>query len=378
MAQNFNAYDPIFYANESLMQLRKALGMAGRVYRGYDKAPQQKGSTISIRKPGTFTAQNAPSLPQDIDAPEVQIKLDQWKDVPFKLTDKDLSATGEVIIQEHIAPAAYAIADAIDQSLNGLYADIPWFYDIAATAGVADVTAVNQIMFDNKVPLIDASMIHWEVDSDMKTDLLNQSAFTQWQGSGQAGVNAQVTGDIGMRYGFNFFANQNVARHTKGTLSATTAALVGAHAKGAKQVTIDAGTLTGTLKKGDTFVVAGHAQRYAVTADATASANQITVAITPVLAIDYPDNAQVTVSLDDHSATLAFHRNAFALAMAPLSTMGQELGSARMAVATDPVTNLSLRSTLWYDGGAAAVNVRIDALWGAMTLDPNLAVRGRN
>ena len=53
-------YDPIFYAQEALVQLEKALGLAGRVHRGYDSTPQQLGSTIQIRRPGIFTATAMP------------------------------------------------------------------------------------------------------------------------------------------------------------------------------------------------------------------------------------------------------------------------------------------------------------------------------
>ncbi|WP_041467284.1 P22 phage major capsid protein family protein [Chlorobium phaeobacteroides] len=83
MANNLNLYDPLFYAQEGLIQLQKALGMASRVHRGYDKEPQQKGSTIKISKPGTFTAQDAPSNDQDINAEGMEIKLDKWKEVKF-------------------------------------------------------------------------------------------------------------------------------------------------------------------------------------------------------------------------------------------------------------------------------------------------------
>lgn len=377
MTNTLSVYDPIFYAQEALIQLEKALGMAGRVHRGHDKAPQQKGATISIRKPGAFTAQDAPSPAQDIDAGEVQIALANWKEVKFGLTDRELAATGEVIIGEHIRPAAVALADAIDQSLCALYAEVPWFHDVAATAGVADIVAVRRAMFDNKVPLRDPAMLHWMIDGDMEADFLNQTAFTQWQGSGDIGAAAQVSGSLGRRFGFNFFANQNVRAHSAGTLSSTTPLLQGAHAKGATQVTLDAATLTGTLKAGDSFVLAGNAQRYAVTADAAASANAVTVSIAPALVKAYGDNAQATVSLDDHAASLAFHRNAFALAMAPLSELGNQLG-ARIATVADPVTGLALRSRLFYDGNNSKVFVALDALWGVKTLDPNLAVRARN
>src|SRR4051812_42795680 len=107
MANTLSIYDPLFYANEALIWLKKALGLAGRVHRGYDASPQQQGSVIQIRRPSTFTAQNAPSSPQDISAGMVPITLDQWKEVKFKLTDKELTFTKEKIISEHIQPAAY-------------------------------------------------------------------------------------------------------------------------------------------------------------------------------------------------------------------------------------------------------------------------------
>lgn len=78
MANTPSVYDPIFYASEALIQLEKTLGMAIRVHRGYDKAPQDKGSIISIRKPSTFTAQDAPGTTSDIEAGEEQIVLNKW------------------------------------------------------------------------------------------------------------------------------------------------------------------------------------------------------------------------------------------------------------------------------------------------------------
>jgi len=379
MANVYSAYDPIWYANEALIQLQKSLGLASRVYRGYDKAPQQKGSTIAIRKPGTFIARDVGSSDsQDVNAEEVNITLDQWKGVRFTITDKDLSSTGQTIIEEHIRPAAYAIADAIDQALADQANCIPWYYDVGGTAGIPDLVGIRKLMFDNKVPLTDADNIHLMLDGDFEADLLGQSAFTQWQGAGQNGVSSQTDATLGRRFGFNLFANQNVVGHTKGTASVSALALNGAHAKGATTISIDAATVTGTLVRGESFVIAGNTQRYVVTAPATAAGNAFpAVQIFPALIQDYADNANVTVSLDDHSECLAFHRNAFALAMAPLSDAAQQVG-ARVQSVTDPVTGLSLRSSLWWDGDTSAVNVRVDALFGVKTLDPNLAVRARN
>jgi len=64
MSNTLGNYDPIFYAQEALIALNKALGMAGRVHRGYDPNPQQKGSVINITQPSVFEATNVNTRPE--------------------------------------------------------------------------------------------------------------------------------------------------------------------------------------------------------------------------------------------------------------------------------------------------------------------------
>jgi hypothetical protein len=382
MSNTLGVYNPIFYAQEALIQLEKSLGMAARVHRGFDEERRAfgYGETINIRRPSTFTAQDAPSVAQNVDTGTVALTLSYWKEVKFKLTDRELAFTGNRIIEDHIRPAAYALADDIDQKLSGLYKDVPWFYDIAAAPGStvpADITGVRKIMFDNSVPVYDAGRMHYMVNGALEQGFLQLSAFSQQQGAGDVGINTQMRGSLGMKYGFEMFANQNVPSHTKGTASTGTLAVDGDTAAGATTITLDAVSVTGTLVPGDTFVIAGNTQRYSVTNTVTAAANSLaSVTFTPPLVAQAANDAVVTVSLDDHTANLAFHRNAFALAMAPLSEMGNELG-ARIATVTDPVSGLSLRSRLYYVGNSSEVHVSLDVLYGVKTLDPNLACRAR-
>lgn len=378
MANVLSVYDPISYANEALIQLEKALGLAGRVHRGYDKEPRQRGSVISIRKPSVFTAQDAPGSDMDINAGEVQILLNKWKEVKFALTDKELSETGEIIIDEHIRPAAYALADQIDTDLATLYADIPWFYDANATTEVQDITQTRKVMFDNSVPLDDPNMVHLMVDGALEAEFLALNIFHNAATAGQASQGALLRGNMGTRFGLEIFANQNTPSHVKGTCDDPDLLTNGTPAKGATSLDLDAASVTGTLVKGDTFVIAGNTQRYAVTALNTASSNAFTaVAITPGLAAAPGDGAAVTVSLDSHVANMAFHRNFAALATAPLSDLGNAVG-ANIGVAEDPITQLSLRSRLWYDGDNSTVKVGLDVLYGYKTLDGNLANRLRS
>lgn len=370
-----SVYDPLFYAQEAIIQLEKALGMSARVHRGYDKAPQQKGSVISISRPSTFTAQDAPSSDQNIVAGEVQITLDKWKEVKFSLTDKELTFTTEKIITDHIRPAAYALADNIDQALTNLYKFVPWYKINSSPCAVADITGVQKIMFNNNVPE-DENMKHLMLTGTQREEFLNLEAFSQHQGAGDVGVTSQMRGTLGQKYGFEIFANQNVKTHVPGVSADATGALVGAHALGGTTVAFDAVTAAGTFKAGDTFVIAGNTQRYVFTADATADGAGAVAAtnISPALVQAYDDNAVITIVLTAGDNGLAFHRNAFALAMAPLSELGNELG-AKIATVTDPVTGLSIRSRLFYVGDSSLVKVALDVLYGVKTLDGNLACR---
>lgn len=376
MANILGAYDPIFYAQEALLLLEKNLGMAARIHRGFDRTPQQRGSTITIRKPSTFTVQDAPGTDQELATEQVSIVLDQWKEVKFALTDKELTYTGEQIINEHIRPASYALADYIDQTLLGLYRDVPWFTGVAGTTpnSVAHITKARQRLFDNKVPFNDPTALHMVIDGAAESEFLALQAFSQYQGAGDDGARTQFTGSLGRKFGFEISANQNVPTHVPGTASATALLSNGTFLKGATSINVDAAALTGTLVHGDSFVIAGSTQRYAITnVVATASGNAInSLTFTPPLDQNVADGVAVTVTLQAGARNLAFHRDAFALAVAPLSDLGDGIG-ARIATVQDPLTGLTLRARLWYSGDASKVKVALDILYGVKTLDPNMA-----
>lgn len=379
MATNvLGKYDPIFYAQEGLIALEKALGIAGRIHRGYDAERRSfnKGQTISIKRPSVFTAIPAPSVAQAVSTKYVDITLDQWQEVKFGLTDQELAYTGEQIITDHIQPAAYALADKIDQDLASLYKYVPWYYDLSGTPTIGDVTGPRRVLFDNNVPVSDEANMHYMMDGTLSHALMGLTAFGEWQGAGQAGVETQQRGTLGRKFGMECFANQNTPTHTAGAMADPAGAVVaGGWLAGATSVTIDDLTDTQTVKAGDSFSIAGHTQRYVFTEDKAVASNALTeVGIYPALQAAATADAVVTIRVDTHISNLAFHRNFAALAMAPLSEIGNELG-AKIASITDPITGLSLRSRLYYIGNSSEVNVALDVLYGYKILDGNLACR---
>ena len=379
MANALGIYNPIFYAQEALIQLENALGLAGRVHRGIEqeRGTAGKGDVINIRRPTTFAAADAPATATDLAPDTVALTLNQWREVKFSLTDKELTISEDRIISDHIRPAAVALADDIDVKLAALYKDIPWFEAAEAPIAVSDFTNVHQVLFDNKVPQNDGN-ISLMLDGTMQNEALQLSAFTQQQGAGDSGVTSQMRGSLGTKFGMEIFGNQNVQTHTKGTASVTAVLTNGTPAAGATTVSLDAASLTGTVVPGDSFVIAGNTQRYAITNTVTAASNELVgVTFTPGLAAAPGDGASVTLTLVTGTVGLALHKNAFALAMAPLSEMGNELG-AKIAVVNDPITNLALRSRLFYIGDSSKVVVALDVLYGVKTLDSNLACRLHN
>ncbi len=380
-------YNPQFYANEGLIQLEKSLGMAARVHRGYDEERRSfgKGDTINIRRPSTFTTVAAPNTTaQDTLTETVQISLTDWREVKFALTDKELSYTGERIIQDHIRPASVALADYIDQQLCQLFLGIPWVYALTMNASTAavigDVTVPRRLLFDNAVPMDD---LHYMVSGVGEQQLLGFANFSQWQGSGQAGVDTQLRGSIGTRYGMEFFANQNTPTYTSSTIADVAGAINNGagYAKGISTINFDGVSANAAFKKGDTFVLSTHSQRYVLTADVTADGTGAATgaAISPPLAVAVADNVVMTFGGSTGAGNtttqcLAFHRGAFAIAFAPLATIGEELG-AKIAIATDPITGLSLRSRVYYMPDISEVRVCLDVLFGVKVLNPNMAVR---
>jgi len=376
-------YNPVFYAQEALIQLEKHLGMASRVYRGYDAERRafRRGEYVNISRPATFTAQDAPDDGgQNTVTESVQVQLAYWREVKFVLTDKELAFTGERIIEDHIRPAAYALADDIDQKLMGLYVDVPNYKAVSSPTVAADIVDVRTIMQQRKVPVGDYENMHAVISPTIENELLDVAAFTQYTGSGTTGTNTQLTGELGRRYGFNFQCNQNAGVTHTGGVSADAAGLTdttATYAAGTTTVHIDAVTDGGTAKAGDLIYFAGHTQTYVITADVTFTGGEGDVAISPGLESTLADGVVATFVPGTWYESLAFHRNAFALVSAPLSEMGNELG-ANIATIQDPLTGLSLRSRIYYVGNSSAVHVALDILYGVKTLDGNLAVRLRD
>lgn len=399
MANTLGNYNPEFYAQEALIQLFKALGMAGRVHRGAEQerngAGNQKGDTINLKRPTKFTAQEhvagTGSTAQDVVGENVAIVLNNHQEVKYKLTDRELAYTTEQIITDHITPAAYALADKIDQDLHALGSKVGPKAFVSGSADSSFITGPRKVLRNNEVPM-DPGMIHYLIDSGMEAAFLDLGIFHEARITGE-GNNGQalMNGSLGQRFGVEVFATQNAdvdvaAKSSTATASDASGDNVGAvnNASGyeanASTIAVDGFTGSETLQVGDTFTVAGDPTVYTLTAATTFGTGAGNLTFYPALRRNTADNAVVTFNLLDaieeaaNTRNLMFHRNAFALAFAPLPMTGDGRG-AEMATVTDEVSGLSVRARMWYEGNSGTNFVALDALYGTQVLDPMLATQ---
>jgi hypothetical protein len=388
MANYYTPYDPIFYAQEGLMVLENALGMAARVHRGYDaeRKSANVGSTIQIRKPGTFSTQaGGTGTAADVAPTYINLSVNNWREVKFALTDQELAYTSAKIIEEHVSPAVYSLANYIETQITGLYTKVPWSYNMSATPTEADIVGARKILRDNAGSLMDQDYVHFAIDSTLEAAFLNRAVFHAANISGPENTMSLMRGHLGTRFGVEHFVQQTLTNFTSGTVVSASSDAVGTLSATAaiRATTISVTSLTGTqtLVAGDSFVIAGNTQRYVVAANAslTSGANAA-VTCYPGMVQQYSSGAVITFEeanasnfADRYFANIMFHKNAFAFATAPLPMIGDGAG-ARMAVITDPRTGLSLRSRVAYTDSSATVNVTLDVLFGVKCLDPNLAV----
>lgn len=376
MANNIAPYDNYWYANQALARLEKNLMLTKTIYREYDSEPSKAGKITKIRKPGGFSAYQYPTMTvNNIDPFERNLTLDQFWHVTFGVQDDERAYSGQRIIDEHIAPAMQALANQIETKVSEMILFCGNRTAASSPAVVSDLTSLRASLNGRSVPRGDRFLA---VDAAIEQELLNVSAFTSAADNADGG-RAQVEGILGRKYGFDIYFQEILPSIAASTIAGTgTIALLGNTAKGATSIVVDgSSTLTGIARKGWTFTIAGDAQVYATTAEATAGGNAITLNISPPLQMAHLDNDVVTLGALTAYGTMgcAYHKTAFGIKTAALHTDGNGQGASQ-AMVMDPRTNLGLRVTQWYDPDnptGPISKVRFDCLFGVTPLDENAA-----
>jgi len=332
---------------QGLLALRENCVMPRLVNSDYDAIAAQKGASIDVPIPSAIQAQdvtpaaNAPST-GDVKPTNVNIPLDQWKEAPFYLTDKDMVEIVSGVIPMQASEAIKALGNEVDKFLLSKYKKIPAYAGAPGVTPLAsnttDATDARKVLNKQLAPLADRRAV---LDPDAEANALNLRAFqdTSWAGD----PTVIQSGILTPKLGFVWHMDQNIPSHKAGTLTdGTVNGDVVVDPANPVYVVNIASTAGGTLLAGDILEFAGSDIPYAVLEDVTIGASSnANVTMTTKIAEDLSDTAAVSV-LADHVVNLAFHRDCIAFATRPLTDNTQGLGNLIQS-AVDPVSGLALR-----------------------------------
>lgn len=360
---------------QGLLALREQAIMPRLVSGDYGSMGAQRGSVIDVPVANNFVATDvAPAVTagsaQDSTPTLVQIPLNQWKESAFFLTDKERLeiAEGESGMPMSVSAAVRALANAMDGHIHNQYVDVYGYVGVAGQtpfSTIADVVNARANLNRQLAPMDNRRMV---INPDAEANALQISALSDLEKTGDQGV--KIQGQLGRKFGFDFFQTTNVVRHTAGT--AASISVASTTAAGATSIGL-IGSVGGTLVVGDVFSVAGNTQTYVVTANATLSGTQAAVSFQPPLAAIASSGADVAKRAS-HVVNLAFNRDAFAFVNRPLAGAGngEELGSMIMQM-TDPVSGVTMRMEVTRQHRQE--RYALDVLYGAKTIRPQFATR---
>jgi hypothetical protein len=368
----------------SLKALRRRTSILNYVTRKDDEVntPGFKGQNVIIPLPATMSdaeevsPSNTPPAPSNITPGYAEVSLNNWKKKSFALTDLEVSRLQSGTMTSQFTAAIDALARTVVKSVWTLYKGIYTFTGTAGTTPFASSTVDAQnamyLLNLNGAPIEDRALV---LGYKAHANATGLSAFQNYQNA-----NSEETlreGYIGRALGFDWDQDGYLPSFTGGTLSngTTKTALINEAnvAVGDTTVPMDSATLTGTLVIGDLFTVAGDAQQYTVTANATASGNAIaSVSFTPSAKVAWANDAVVTFVASHDVAGVALQKQAIAFASKPIDDV-QFPGGSIIRQVPDPESGLvlCLEISRQYKQTMAEFSI----LWGATLARPECAVR---
>ncbi len=364
-----------------LSTLREQAVMPRLVNVDFNNEASQKGTTVDVPLPvsqsvSDVTPSNTPIAAASKTPGLVQIPMAQWKKTNFHLTDKEMV---EVDRNRHFLPmqsgeAVKALANNIDVAIHTELGNRVYGYigkaAVTTFSTVKTVTDARKTLNNQLAPMTERSFV---IDPDSEGAALQLSAFSDLEKTGDRAV--KIEGELGRKFGMDFFMSQNVQTHTSGSATAGDGLQVATEvAVGVSTILLKTSAGTSIFNLGDIFTFAGDSQTYVNKTLVTVTTASTTLSFDPALTTIASAGTIVTVKAT-HVMNLAFNRNACAYVTRPLqsSVGGDVLGGSVVRSLSDNMTGLVLRlevsrqhkRTVW----------EFDVLYGTKTLRPEFGMR---
>ena len=379
---------------ESLRILHQKLNFIPNINLQYDDSfavsGAKIGSQLKLRLPNQFTTRTGATYSaQDVTEASETLTVGTQKGVDFEFSSAELTMDIDRFSERYLEPAMSQLAASIESDALSMYKDV---YNTTGSTGSAltfkNIMEGKKRLTDNLAPLGQRAVI---LDTQSCVDILDS---TKEFFNAQSNIKGQYReGVIGRTGGFDWYENTLMPRHTTGTaVNGDTLYNINGAAESGATLTVDTGTTT--FLEGDVITIDGvfrvHPetkvstavlQQFVVTADSGATATSL--AISPSLTAtgatqnvsNVPaDNAAINKvnggASADYDQSLAFHKDAFAIAFADL-----EKPSGVDMCAREVSDSISLRFIRDYDVTSDAFKSRFDVYYGYKTARPQLATR---
>lgn len=387
-------------AKEALAIIENMLGFSSNVNRDWEdefKSNQARGyspgQTINIKKPPRYTYRaGRVAVPQGTVETTIPLTVNQGGcDLNFSGIERTLSIQQ---LEKKIAAAVATVTNEIDRQGCALahYAT----FNALGTPGTPPNT---QLLALQAATGLNQRLDEMGAPRDMNRSLVMSPALNAPLIVGTAGLFNSAS-KLSKQYdkgvmvdalGLSFDMDQNVDTHTNGTQAVTGTNVNGAGQTGAS-VTVVA--LGGTITRGTKItlpgvfavnpqsrVSTGTLAQFVVTADLAAAATVIPISPSIVTSGAFQNvSASPTTgspfvifgtASGAYSTSVAFHEDAFTLAMVPM--YAPPSGKGVIDVAQETHKGMSLKATEFYDGINDNYIIRLDVLFGWAATYPELA-----
>lgn len=389
-------------AREAAAMLTEEMNFLSNINRGreeeFKSQPNgyKKGDFVDIGIPPVPTVYDGSNFAGGGSAPDqtetkVRLQLNTQKHVPLAFTAKEKALNISDFKERFLKPAINSLGSVVQADLiKQAVLSVPNVVGTAGTTPGAFKTYAQGRAILNRylAPETDRTVL---VSSDGAVEM--SDAIKGLYLPGQQINDAFRNGMFARNQGFDFFENQSLPTFTLGTQSGFTVS--GANQTGST-LTIGGLTSGNTILKGTSFTLpnvfavhpitgasTGKLRQFVVTADFTASGTTGSISIFPAVTVGSasvvgtvnasPANG-VSATVFGSASTgyrqqLAFHRNAFTAAFAPLPVLASCEGY------TAQVGGFSVRVMTFGNGQTDVENTRIDVLYGFASVRPDHAVR---
>ena len=388
---------------EALRVLENNLTFTKQVNRQYDDRfgveGAQIGTVLNVRKPPRYVGRTGTAISiEDATETQVSVTLDTQFGVDITFTSEDLALKISDFSKRFISPAVATIANKIDNAGMALYTSVYNSVGVPGTPGPTTLLAYLNagVALDNDSAPMDGQRSIC-ITPSQQAQIVNALKGLFQQSSAISSQYAR--GQMGTTVGFDWYMDQNCNTHTTGTFTTGSTPLVkGAAQTGASLITDGWAASTAVILKGDVFTIAdvnhvnpqslastASAQQFVATANGTSDGSgNLTVSISPSITtgtgfqtVDASpaDNAAITMvgaEAKQSPQGLAFHKDAFTLAMADLPL---PQGTDMAARVSDDQLGMSIRLIRDYDITTDKFPCRLDVLFGWAALRPELACR---